>query len=179
VCITGACISENAASQTVELKGGQRVEIAPTGAIAAIEPITEADTQQIANALQTIQDSEGEMLIIDISYCNNEIGGEMDVNANQEYIAITRPGCWATPEEALESKSSISVSFSVDSSPAALVGYGPTAECTPGGVPTGTYNFGAYYQIGPFTAGDHKVETTHIHQIEKFVWNEVCILHTH
>jgi hypothetical protein len=74
-------------------------------------------------------------------------------------------------------KSSVAVSMSVDGISTPFMGYGPTAECTPGGVSIGTYNFGAYFVIGPFTSGDYTVEATHIHASEGFDWAEVCILH--
>jgi hypothetical protein len=179
VCMTGTCISESTAGQAMELNGGQRVEIAPAGVIGSVAPLTTADSQQMNDSLQTIQEASGEKLSIDISYCNNEIGGEMEINVNLEYIAVTRPGCWATPNEAVAFESSVGVSLSVDGVSVPFVGNGPTAECTPGGVSTGTYNFAAYYQIGPFIAGDHKVEVVHSHETEGFTNNEVCLLHAH
>jgi hypothetical protein len=177
VCLTGICTAESTSGQTMELEGGQRVEITTTGIVGSAIPLTEQDIQSQADALQVVQETGGETLSIDISYCNNEIGGETEIAANREYIAVTRPGCWATPNEALAMKSSVAVSMSVDGASVSFIGYGPTAECTPGGVSTGTYNFGAYYVIGPFTAGDYTVETTHVHGTEGFDWAEACILH--
>jgi hypothetical protein len=178
VCLTGICTAESTNGQTMELKGGQRVEITTTGITGSTMPLTEQDIQAQTDAMQVVQDAGGETLSIDISHCNNELGGETEIAINREYIAITRPGCWATPDEALAMKSSVAVSMNVDGASVSFIGYGPTAECLEDGVVhTGTYNFAALFVIGPFTPGDHKVETAHVHSNEGFTWAEVCILH--
>lgn len=178
VCLTGTCIAEGKTGQAVELEGGQKVEITSGGTTGSIIPLTEEDVQRQMDALQFVQDSEEETLSVDVSYCNNEIGGETEIAANQEYIAITRPGCWATPEEAWAMRSTVTVSLNVDGVPASFIGYGPTAECLPGGVSTGTYNFGAYFAIGPFAPGDYTIETRSEYEgNEGANHTEVCILH--
>jgi hypothetical protein len=128
----------------------------------------------------TVYYATPDVMSVDISYCNNEIGGETDIVANQEYVAITRPGCWATPGEAWAMRSSVTVSMHVNGASATFIGYGPTAECLPGGASTGTYNFGAYFVIGPFTSGDYPVRTLSVYEgNEESSHGETCILHAH
>ena len=175
VCVTGFCESAGTEGQTAVLSGGQMVEIDSGGTAGPVSPLSEEDLQRQMDALQAVEDSGTERLSVDISECNNELGGRTAISAGREYIAITRPGCWATPEEAWENKNSVAVSLSLDDKPLDFIGFGPTCECTPGGNPTGTYNFGAYFVVGPFQPGDYTVAAVHTHS-DGYINNEICVL---
>ncbi len=125
-------------------------------------------------------------VLLDVSHCNNELGGEVEVLAGQPITAVTHPGGWNNAEDTAAVMPYTGVSLTVDGAPATFIGLGPVGRCIENGVET-CYNFPAYFGVGPLGPGDHLVEAIHDHPgirpwypdggTGPMVWTDRCVVH--
>ncbi|MBN1966254.1 MAG: SH3 domain-containing protein, partial [Anaerolineae bacterium] len=124
--------------------------------------------------------------LLDVSYCNNVLGGEIEVVAGQPITAATYPGGWNNAEDTAAVMPYTGVSMTVDGVPATFIGLGPVGRCMEGDVET-CYNFPAYFTVGSLTPGDHVFDAVHNHPglrpwypdsaTGPRVWTEHCVVH--